>query len=218
MFMRRNQPSKTDIVRSIISAASIYSQNLVGKTFLYAFDGRYIEVIYKTQSFCHLTGVETSSSARPFYRDALLGRLRPGQIWFTARHPYNLCALKINHIQNLCAITNSSVIVLENTTTDTTVYEFGLTEMRFTLCLSKDTDINGNIKSDYYVVKSLRDGDCLGRSGNHYQCEFIFSKQNNSRLYDTLCYSGGTTGINDLSDEIKEKLSPDFFHIEKENE
>lgn len=215
--MRRNQPNKADIVRSIISAASAYNQDLVGKTFLYAFDGRYIEVLFKTQNFCHLTGVETSSSARPFYRDALRGRLHPGQIWFTSRHPYNLCVLKTGHIQNLRAMTNSRVVILENTATDTITYEFRLTELKFTLCLGKDTDADGNLKSGYYVVKSLRDGDCLNRSGNHHRCDFIFSKQTDERLYNTLCYADGMMGVDALSDEVKSKLSPDFFRTESGN-
>lgn len=209
--MKKNQLSKADIVRSISSAASSYRQNLVGKTFLYIFDGRYIEVIYKTQNFCHLTGVETSSSARPFYTDALHGRLRSGQIWFTSRHPYNLCALKVKHIQSLCSVTNSPVVILENTVTDTKVYAFGLTELKFTLCLSRDTDINGKVKSSYYVAESLRNGDCSNRSGDHHKCTFIFSKPNDRKLYDTLCYTDGTTDVSDLSDEIRAKLSPDFF-------
>lgn len=113
-------------------------------------------------------------------------------------------------------MTNSPVIVLEKITTDTTVYEFGLTELKFTLCLNKDTDANGNVKSNYYVVKSLRDGDCFSRSGDHHKCEFIFSKRNNKKLYDTLCYADGTIDVKDLSDEIKVKLSPDFFQTEDE--
>ena len=209
--MKKNKLSKESIANAIMSAASIYKQNLVGKIFLYVFDSRYIEVMYKTRNFCHLTGVETSSKPLPFYKDALSGRLRPGQIHFSSRHPYDLCALKTNHLQNLCAITNSPSIILEEMTTNSAVYEFGLTELKFTLCLNKDSDVHGNAKGDYYIADSLRNGNSLGKSKRHYDCQFIFSKPNSKKLYDTLCYDGRIIRISDLPEEIKQKLSSAFL-------
>lgn len=38
---------KEHIVKEICEAAKLYKANLVGKRFLYVFDGRYIEVLYK---------------------------------------------------------------------------------------------------------------------------------------------------------------------------
>ena len=51
--MSKSQDRK-NIVQSIINAANLYTQHLVGKRFLYVFDGRYIEVIYKSSNFRHL--------------------------------------------------------------------------------------------------------------------------------------------------------------------
>ena len=53
--------SKIDIiVKKIIQAARVYKNNLVGKTFMYVFDNRYIEVMYKASNFKHLMGVDKS--------------------------------------------------------------------------------------------------------------------------------------------------------------
>ena len=58
---------KEHIVKEICKAAKLYKANLVGKRFLYVFDGRYIEVLYKNVNFKHLTGVECNMSAADFY-------------------------------------------------------------------------------------------------------------------------------------------------------
>lgn len=62
---------KEHIVKEICEAAKLYKATLVGKRFLYVFDGRYIEVLYKNVNFKHLTGVECNMSAADFYRNAL---------------------------------------------------------------------------------------------------------------------------------------------------
>ena len=48
---------RKEIVSRIGDAAKLYRDRLVGKRFMYVFDGRYIEVIYKAENFRHLTGV-----------------------------------------------------------------------------------------------------------------------------------------------------------------
>jgi len=64
------QRDREKIVQEIKTAASLYKKHLVGKRFLYVFEGRYIEVIYKAANFRHLTGVATNLSAKQFYNYA----------------------------------------------------------------------------------------------------------------------------------------------------
>lgn len=68
------------IVCEINRAAQLYKKHLVGKKFLYVFDSRYIEVCFKADNFSHLTGVETSLSARRFYQYAVNNQLQSSQI------------------------------------------------------------------------------------------------------------------------------------------
>ena len=65
----------------------------------------------------------------------------------------------------------------------------------------------GQPKNDYYVVKSLRDGDMFNRSLCQYECNYIFSRQNDKKLYDTICYSDGKVSIRELDEGIREKLA-----------
>ncbi len=54
------QQDREKIVQEIKVAADLYRKHLVGKRFLYVFEGRYIEVLYKAANFRHLTGVATN--------------------------------------------------------------------------------------------------------------------------------------------------------------
>lgn len=197
-----------DAARIINSAAVSYKADMVGREFLYVFEGQFIEVIYRAKEFRHLTGIGTTLPANEFYRVAVKRRLAPNQLLFDARHPVDLCRQKMQHIQNLPAVVKSDVIVLETVGTQTKSYEFGFTELNFTLCLDRDLDTNGNPKSDYYIVQSLRHGDSFSQSGKQYECNYIFSKQTGLKLYDTLNYSDGKINISDLPDEINAKLDP----------
>lgn len=134
------------IVHEINNAAQLYKTHLVGKKFLYVFDGRYIEVCYKTDSFRHLTGVETSLSAKRFYQYAVKKQLQSSQIYFTSRHPYSLCKKKLKHICEIAVLASTESFMLEEILTNTKSYRFGTTNLKFTLCLNKEYDESGQEK------------------------------------------------------------------------
>ena len=48
------QQDREKIVQEIKVAADLYRKHLVGKRFLYVFEGRYIEVLYKAANFRRL--------------------------------------------------------------------------------------------------------------------------------------------------------------------
>ena len=203
-------PNKARIIQTITSAAVQYKQHLVGKTFLYVFEGRMIEVAYHAKEFRHLTGVAARGlTALSFYDKAVDGTLQESQIYFDVNHRFHLCKRKMKHIQNLASVANSALIVLDDAGTATETYHFAFTELKFTLCLGRDIDpVTGSQKSDYYIVKSLRDGDMFDRSVHQYECNYIFSRKNDQKLYDTPCYSDGKVSIHDLPEDVKTKLLP----------
>ena len=47
----RKTKERKEIIKTIENAAKVYKDQLVGKTFLYVFDGRYIEVMFKAENF-----------------------------------------------------------------------------------------------------------------------------------------------------------------------
>lgn len=207
--MTRKQKSRQEIVESIERAAELYRNNLVGKRFMYVFDNRFIEVIYKGENFRHLTGVSSPLSAQQFYSYAARHLLSESQIYFTRVHPFSLCVKKIKHIEEVATIAGSESIILEEITTSTKTYKFGTTDLHFTLCMDRETDKAGAIKGDCYVVQSLRDEDCFARSKDAYEVTHIFSRPNDAKKYDTLLYCDQKSRYN-LPDDILDMLQDEL--------
>lgn len=213
---RRWREDRERIVSVIQSAAQSYKENLVGRTFLYVFDGRYIEVLYKAQNFKHLTGVESRLSARDFYKAALRRQLQGTQIFFNARHPYQLCQRKLQHLQEVSALAYGESFLLEEIVTNTRHYKFGTTDLNFSLCMNKELDAEGREKGSCYVVESLRDEDCFSKSKNVYVVTHIFRKRNDQKFYAELCYQDAH--VAELPSCVNERLLTRGTHISNHTE
>lgn len=136
-FMGRvsRNTNKTILVQEICDAAKFYKESLVGRKFLFIFDNRCIEVVYKRDGFKHLTGVSSDLTALSFYQKAVKGILRSNQVWFDNIHPFSLCKNKIEHIKSIFQGEESNYYLLEDIQTDSAFYKFGATETHFTLCM-----------------------------------------------------------------------------------
>lgn len=196
-FLNRKQ-----IVTEIQNAAKEYKKNLVGRKFLYVFEGRWIEVLFTTKSFKHLTGVDSSLSAKDFFSNALKRHLGVNNISFSNRHPYNLCVRKIAHLSSLCDLAIGEGFLLEDISTNTQSFKFGSTDLDFTLLFNPQKDASGNIIGDCLSVESLRDEDCFSRSNNVYEISHILSKRNDQKLYDTIHFIDNRYTITDVPKEV----------------
>lgn len=183
------------VVEEIKNAALLYKQHLLGRQFLYVFDGRYIEVLFKKENFRHLTGVDTNLSAKNFFSLALSRKLSASQIFFSKHHPFDLCIRKIKYLSDISTLATSESIMLEDIHTATRSYKFGTTDLRFSLCVDKEFDTLGNPIGACHVVHSLRAEDCFQRSQKVYNITHIFSRPNDERLYTELCYCDGSAGL-----------------------
>lgn len=198
---------RVQIVQRIISAAQKYRDKLVGKSFLYVFDNRYIEVLFRTKDFLHLTGVQpVRMSAKDFYKEAINGTLRDTQITFTRRHPYDLCERKSEYLEQIETLTNSGILMLESMTTESHVYQFAAADLVFTICFDHDTDDAGIKRSDYFIARSLRVEDSFSRAGTVYEVDYIFEKSNQAARYCSVLYANPSVSLSDLPDAVKKKL------------
>lgn len=204
--MGTNKEKKKRILKEdIIKASKLYKEYFVGKTFMYVFEERYIQVTYRTKDFKHLTGIESELAAKDFYKNSINNNLKDNQIKNSKRYPYNLARKKVTALLNFQKLIRDDLLVLEEVITKTTSYKFGVTELKFTLCLINPVDRNKNIiNEDYFVPQSLRVEDSVSRSKNLYEVDFIFVKKNDERLYKTMIY--GDDCIDKLSIETKSML------------
>ncbi len=68
--MATKTDKKNAIRRDIIESATVYSNNMAGKRYLYVYGDEYFEMYFPTDHFLHLTGVGTKLSAKGFYKNA----------------------------------------------------------------------------------------------------------------------------------------------------
>ncbi len=214
----KTQIDRQKIVSEIIKAAKSYKQNLVGKTFLYVFDNKHIEVMFKAKDFRHLTGVDTTLSAQEFYKKAHQGKLQASQIFFSARHPYSLAQKKLKHLQDISSLAMGESFMLKDVNTQTESYKYGTTDLEFSLCFNKEYDVNGIEQGDCFIAKSLRDEDCFSKSNDVFTITHIYSKANDEKKYNQELYCEQGYSVDDLPPEIQSMLSEDLLGAEQQSE
>lgn len=208
----QTKPDRKKIVKQICKAAQKYKQNLVGKTFLYIFNNNYIEVMFKTKDFKHLTGVESTLSAQDFYKNANHKNLQPNQIYFTSRHPYVLAARKLQHLNDISNLAMNESFMLKDITTQTETYKFGTTDLNFSLCFNKEKDSSGVERGNCFIAKSLRDEDCFSKSSDVYTVTHIFSRSNTEKKYNQALYIEPNHTIDELPLETKNMISDELLN------
>ena len=206
--MATKADKKNVIRQGIIDSATIYSQSLAGKAFLYAYGDEFFEVSFPTDHFLHLTGVETNLSARDFYKNAKKAKLTNDQFYFDLRHPYANAKKKLPCLKRLPELTNDMVCILKEMQTVTIIYKLSVTNLEFTLELTENTDVNGNKINNFFLPMSLRVEDTsVEKSSNGEIVDFIFTKDASIAKYDTLLVEDKNKTIPDnIKHLINEKL------------
>ena len=206
---------KNAIRQDIIDSAGIYSQNLAGKAFLYVYGEEFFEVSFPVDHFLHLTGVETTLSAKDFYKNAKKGKLTNSQFYFDARHPYANAKKKLPYLKRLPELTNDMVCILKDMQTVTIIYKLSVTNLEFTLGLTENVDNQGKKINDFFLPMSLRVEDTSVEKSNDGEIvDFIFSKDASKTKYDSILVKDKHKII---SDSVKHLVSDSLYRNE-ENE
>jgi hypothetical protein len=185
--MATKTDKKNAIRQDIIDSARVYSQNLAGKAFLYVYGDEYFEVLFPTDHFLHLTGVETILSAKDFYKNAKRAKLTNNQFYFDARHPYANAKKKLPCLKRLPELTNDMVCILKDMQTVTIVYKLSVTNLEFTLGLTENMDDKGKKINDFFLPMSLRVEDSSVEKSNDGEIvDFVFSRDASVNKYDSL--------------------------------
>lgn len=162
MFVERDRDMDTknikdeQIRKQIITASEVYWDKLAGRVFLYVYGESYFEVVFPTDRFRHLTGVNSSISAQEFYDKAKSSMLSAGQIFYDREHTYRGAKRKLPCLTMLPALTNNVVCVVKDMKTVTLTYKIGVTNLDFTIGLSENLDLEGNKINDWFLPRTLR--------------------------------------------------------------
>lgn len=199
------------LVSRIKGAAQTYKRYLVGRTFMFVYWNRKIEVIFKIESFMHLTGVSSTLYPKDFYKKAERGTLRQTEIMFDSDHPADFADIKTQYLHRLYELTIDDILIADDIVTMTATYAFGLTNLEFVLCCGKNTDKYGNVINDCYVPYSFRIEEIdNGRFGELHEVKYIFSKMTIRNKYSEITY-GNKIDLNLLNEEVKSKLDTVLF-------
>jgi len=202
---------KRILVSRIEAAVQTYKQYLVGKTFMFIYGNSKIEVIFKVESFMHLTGVASTLYPKDFYKKAERKTLRQTEIMFDSEHPADLADIKTQCLHKLYELTINDIFIADDIVTMTATFAFGLTNLEFVLCCGKNTDKNGKVMNECYVPYSFRIEEIGNEKfGDLYEVKYIFSKLTNKNKYSEITY-GEQANLNLLNEEIKNKLDMELF-------
>ena len=198
---------KSALIKKIHNAAVNYQKYLAGRTFLYVYDDSVVEIVFKSSSFQHLTGVKTNLKAKGFYAHAKKKNgLRPGEVMFDKTHPYDLAEKKMDYLGDLYKVTCSDVMIATDIVTISAVYKVGVTNFRFILLCGPNRDTTGQLIDDRLVPYSFRVEDIsASRFEELHEVQYIFSKGTNEQYYSQITYCAGRENL-DLPAQIKEKI------------
>ena len=195
---------KSAILKKIHNAAKNYQRYLAGKTFMYVYEGKSIEVVFKNSSFLHLTGINTKLKAKEFYKHVKTKNgLKVQEFFFDKNNPYDLAEKKTEHLEDLYRITNMEVLITEDVVTFTANYKIGITDLQFILLCGENRDKHGKLIDDCLVPYSFRIEEMFGEL---YEVDFIFCKQTNESKYEIISYKGDKE-IGTIPEEIRMKIS-----------
>lgn len=199
--------TRAQIIRKIHDAAKKYKQHFIGKTYMFLFNDTKIEVMFKKASFKHLSGVGSQLNAENFFNHAVKPNgLRPGEIFFSSEHPFDLAVRKIEHLSDLYKLTVNSVKIATDFQTVTFTYTIGITDMELILCLGPDCYDDGRLRSNYLVPYSFRIEEISeNRCSNIYDVTYVFSRNSSERKYNTITYGNQNT-ITNLPEDIKNNI------------
>lgn len=210
--MATKEEKKEDLRRKILVSSHHYRDRLAGKVFLYVTGEEYFEVVFQTDRFMHLTGVNSSLNAQDFYTKAKDCILTTEQFFFDDKHPYSAARKKLSCLSRLSDLTDHLVCAVKEMRTLTLTYRLGLTNLDFTIGLTENRDRGGNKVNDWFLPRTLRVKDsAIENSANAEFVDFIFSKNATSEKYTAATFVGEgkrvpTSVISMLSEELKRGL------------
>lgn len=204
--MARN--GKLNIRNNIIVAAQAYRDELAGKYFMYIFEGKHVEILFKTSNFSHLTGVVTSLSGKEFYKKAKGGVLNSEQFYFTDEHPFDLAKKKTNKLDKLFELTQKDTFIIEDMSSGSKIYKIGVTNLDYTLGVIENRDDKTKKIIDDFLIPAtfrVRGESDFNKNKNVYTVDAVLMKDNKFKKYDTICF-GNIKKIANLPKDVLELI------------
>lgn len=209
---KKSDNRKLDIRNKIIKAAQVYSEELAGKYYIYIYEGKYIEILFKTHNFGHLTGVISPLSGKDFYKKSKNSQLHVGQFSFKDKQA-DLAIKKTNKLDKLPELTKNDAFIIEDMSSGSRIYKIGMTNLDFSLGVIENRDSKTNQIIDKFLIPTtfrIRGEKDFNNNPNVYQIDLILMKDNLIKKYDTVCF--GNINNVELGEEIRQLINEDLLN------
>lgn len=184
--MKSKHNSKT-ILNRVVNLAKQYKDTLVGKTFLVLYEGHSVELLFKTENFLHLCGIDSVLYAKDFYRKAVKGQLQSTEISFSSVHPYVFADIKTSYLAQAFSIFTKDSLVITNISTSTRSFKLGTTDLEIVFCFDVQYDNTGKIINDVLIPYSLRIENIANNKFNQmFEVDYVLSKPTGAKQYSTI--------------------------------
>ena len=209
--MRLPEKKKLAIRTKILDAASVYSEELAGKVFLYVVGDKHFVVAFRVPRFNIFTQKKSFLAAKFFKKKPNNATLTTDQIFFDKNHPYNNAKKKLGYLKLLPAITSELVCVVKNLKTPTITYKLGATNLSFTIGL-----IQSSNDTSRFIPMTLRINDkAIENSADAEFVDFIFGKSAEEDEYTELRYKDPEKVIPvELRELLSQELQEQILHCQ----
>lgn len=183
--------SKAKIRRNIIKSSQLYKSELAGKYYIYIYGNKYIEILFKTNNFSHLTGVVTSLSGKEFYKLANKNKLSEGQFHFSSNHPLDLAEKKTRKLDKLSQLTKNDVFIIEDMNSGSRIFKIGVCDLKITLGVVENRDEKTDTLIDNFLIPAtfrVRGENDFDKNRNVFSVDFILMKDSVFKKYDKMCF------------------------------
>ena len=211
--------SKTDIIKILVESANKYKQNLLNKNIMFIFQNKneknlkYIETIFKSQSFLHLTGLKFNGSANVFFYNCLNHTLSLKDIELKNKV---YTKLKLEVLENAMSIDQSAKRIGN--------YNNNGIELKIEkviggvhYCIGFSNKTRSGKELDYYYPKSLLKTNIVQYSTKDNKVVAILSKNVKDEKYCNITYFNNDKNIIDIIkyENIKKKI--DIVNLNSKN-
>lgn len=181
--------NKKKDIHKLKNCAEYYKRNLIGKRFLILYnDGEFLEILFSSEHFRHLTGISSNLNAKKFYQKCigLKGTrkifISPNEIYTTKQHPRALALKKMEVFNNILFLFQNQSYLSKTVNTNSVTYSFGISNITLTLLCERHPP-NSEI-----IPVSLRSKSYLKKSMLFYPVEYVLVKLNPYMKFSEITY------------------------------
>lgn len=219
MYRHSKSYSKNEIITRICESAKKYKENLLNRNLMFIFENKrtkkimYMEAIFKSWNFLHLTGVDYNRGAREFFKASISKKLSIKDIKVKNKF---FTQAKVEILENVMSINKNAKRIGD--------YNYNKLNIKIekvignTHCCLGFSKLDSNSKElKYYYPKTLIQDNLKSNIIEDNKIITILSKNKNKDLYNEVTYFSNRVTLDILKKNIDISKRIDYNNIYSSN-